>query len=117
MVDDPRRLGPPKYRGPGRPVREIAPKDMPWVREGRYCGNCKSFTCDEATRLHLLKSGFWEKVFHGHDDGHDFKPWMVGDVKEYGICGLKDSAAHFFSYCGQWAHRRGFLRMFLKDKG
>lgn len=97
MKSGPGGLGPPEYRGPGRPLKIERPSNLKYVREGRYCGRCRGFTHSDSSREFLIKSGFWDKLMKSHSDGSDVKGWMIGDPKMYGICEHRSCAAHFFA--------------------
>lgn len=108
------KLAKPAYRGPGKPVRVRRPTDLPEVREGKYCGRCAAFLPPDRARPVLEKEKFWERAFHQYDDGHDLKPWMFGDLNQYGICERFGMCTHVFSHCKAWREKRQFGRIFVE---
>lgn len=110
------RLRPPKYRGPGKPVKVEKPSEMAHVREGNFCGRCRYFVQSEQGREALRKQGFWDKLFGKRPDNSEIKPWMIGDPKMYSICEERNAAVHFFSTCSKWKSKDTFLKMFLGEK-
>ena len=100
----------------GRAIKVAKPDEIPYVYEGRFCGKCKFFQEPTSGREYLIKKGFWEKAFHNYDDGHDFKPWHFGDLRDYSICNRDGATVHVFSTCPYFKEKKAFLKMFRGEK-
>lgn len=88
--------GPPASLVP-KPLVTTFPHDLPYVRESRFCGNCKFFVPLEEGQQRILRSGFWDRAFGQFGDGTDFKPYHFCDLAAYSICEQNGAKVHYFA--------------------
>lgn len=110
--DRPGRLGAPRYPGPGRPIKVQKPQELPHYKKGRLCGQCVYGSFNAEAREYLSRTGFWDRLFHGHDDGTDIKPHHVGNPEDYGLCSKREAAVHCFSTCRYFRDKDKNIRSF-----
>lgn len=101
----------------GAPLKVIQPKDLKYVREGRFCGTCRHWLDRERGQRALREDGFWDRAFRSHEDGTDWQPYHFGDPSQYSICDLRGAAAHLHSSCGRWSKKLTWRRFFAGKAG
>lgn len=79
---------------------------LPHVQCGETCGQCEHWMDPVKGQEFLKKDGFWERTFHGHDDGHDLTRSHIGDPRDYSVCKKKGHvASHKLSTCTEFGRK------------
>lgn len=82
-----------------------------------HCYECEYFMPFEKAREQMKREHWWEHVFRGYGDGHDWKLYEIGDVNAYSMCDYMGRGAkvHFAAPCCEYfILRKTIAKIILK---